>query len=287
MPDLKNILSLGAGIQSSAVLLMSCAGILPKLDAVGFSDTEWESRKLYLQLEYLKDRARYAGIAFYTTGAGSLRNDSLNRESDDDRVASMPVYVKNADGSCGMIARQCTKEYKIEPITTLLRGLIGLDAGERFKGNHPAINLWLGISSDERSRMKVADRKWKRNVYPLCNWPDTMLSRPWSRYDCRVWLETNHPEIDWVSSGCIGCPYRSDEDWRDMKLYNPDDFADAVEFDYALRDPARKQWTIAGKLKGEAYLHDSLIPLGEIDFRNAEDLGQRNWTKECAGICGV
>ena len=36
------ILSLGAGVQSSVVLLMSIKGILPRLDAAIFADTQWE-----------------------------------------------------------------------------------------------------------------------------------------------------------------------------------------------------------------------------------------------------
>ena len=34
-----NVLSLGAGVQSSTLLLMSCRGVLPKLDAAIFADT--------------------------------------------------------------------------------------------------------------------------------------------------------------------------------------------------------------------------------------------------------
>lgn len=41
MPRLK-VLSLGAGVQSTTVLLMSWAGELPPLDCAIFADTGWE-----------------------------------------------------------------------------------------------------------------------------------------------------------------------------------------------------------------------------------------------------
>ena len=45
MSEPLRILSLGAGVQSSAVLLMSCDGVLPKLDCAIFADTGWEGRR--------------------------------------------------------------------------------------------------------------------------------------------------------------------------------------------------------------------------------------------------
>ena len=56
------ILSLGAGIQSSALLLMSARGVLPKLDGAVFADTGWEPATVYETLEWLKVEAEKAGI---------------------------------------------------------------------------------------------------------------------------------------------------------------------------------------------------------------------------------
>jgi len=36
------LLSLGAGVQSSAVLLLACHGAIPRFDAALFADTGWE-----------------------------------------------------------------------------------------------------------------------------------------------------------------------------------------------------------------------------------------------------
>ena len=48
------VLSLGAGVRSSTVLLMSYHGELPLLDAAIFADTQWEPKAVYEHLEWLK-----------------------------------------------------------------------------------------------------------------------------------------------------------------------------------------------------------------------------------------
>jgi len=40
-------LSLGAGIQSSTVLLLACEGVIPRFDVALFADTGWEPRAVY------------------------------------------------------------------------------------------------------------------------------------------------------------------------------------------------------------------------------------------------
>ncbi len=57
-----DVLSLGAGVQSTCVLLMSCRGVLPKLDCAVFADTGWEPKAVYDHLEWLKGEAERAGI---------------------------------------------------------------------------------------------------------------------------------------------------------------------------------------------------------------------------------
>ena len=64
-----------------------------------------------------------------------------------------------------------------------------------------------------------------------------------------------------------------------MKLTDPKSFAEAVEFDEQIRTSQ------SGKVQ---FLHRTLKPLGEVDFRNLEDKGQLNmFNNECEGMCGV
>lgn len=263
-----NILSLGAGVQSSTVLLMSCRGVLPKLDAAIFADTGWEPAAVYRWFELvLALEAERAGIPIYTVTKGNIRADAIiskMRQEDGSRWASMPFYVKGLDGQAGMIQRQCTKEYKIEPVQKKLRELA---SGNRCR-------LWYGISGDEMRRMRMSKVRWIENYYPLVFGFD----RPWHRRDCLQWLADNgFPEAP--RSACIGCPYHSDAEWRRMKLDQPAEWADAVEFDRATRK--------VGGLRGDTYLHRSCLPLDKVDMENLEDKGQQNWLNECEGMCGV
>ena len=264
-----NILSLGAGVQSSTVLLMSCRGVLPKLDGAIFADTQWEPKAVYDWLDMiLEPEAKKAGIPLYHITKGNIRADALRSKvrgtvTEGTRWASMPFYtqLKDKDGE-GMIRRQCTKEYKIDPVKKKVDELISDAGGAR---------LWMGISADEMRRMRMSQVRWIEHYYPLI----FGLDRPWHRHDCQRWLkEYGYPEAP--RSACIGCPFRSNEEWRSLPAL---EFADAVAFDAGIRK--------VGGLTADTYLHRSCQPLNMIDFRSKEERGQQNWLNECEGMCGV
>ncbi|WP_433894799.1 hypothetical protein [Streptomyces sp. CA-111067] len=48
------VLSLGAGVQSTRLLLLAAEGRLPKLDAAIFADTGWEPRAVYEHLDRIE-----------------------------------------------------------------------------------------------------------------------------------------------------------------------------------------------------------------------------------------
>lgn len=82
-------------------------------------------------------------------------------------------------------------------------------------------------------------------------------------------------------SACTFCPYRTDEQWQQMKSEEPEAFADAVAIDESIR---------GGYINNSfaLYVHRSQKPLAEVDFRSAEDMGQINmFNNECEGMCGV
>src|SRR5438132_14380114 len=95
IPQLR-ILSLGAGVQSTTVLLMALHGeFQDRLDCAIFADTGWEPKAVYEHLDWLEARAQEGGIPVYRVSAGNLRQDLLDavarRES---RVANPPFYVR-------------------------------------------------------------------------------------------------------------------------------------------------------------------------------------------------
>lgn len=270
------ILSLGAGVQSSALFLMSASGQLPALDAAVFSDTQWEPRETYAYLSYLEAISLQHQIPIYRVIAGNIRANALNArmrqaeygELEGGRWASLPLFTKNADGSVGRIKRQCTKEYKLEPIRREVARLLAESGQKKTTG---AVEQWIGISRDEMRRMRVSDVGYITNRYPL------VFDKPMTRADCIRWFDENDFQIP-VKSACLGCPFKSNPEWRRVQE-RPEDWADVVAFDKSIR--------ATGGLLGETFLHRSCVPLDEVDLSTAEERGQGNWIEECTGMCGT
>lgn len=87
------VLSLGAGVQSSVLLLMSARGLLPRLDAAVFADTKWEPRAVYEHLDWLEAEA---GVPLVRTDNGrSLKQDTIDGVNNSGRkgYAMIPLYT--------------------------------------------------------------------------------------------------------------------------------------------------------------------------------------------------
>lgn len=257
------VLSLGAGVQSTALLMLVLDGEL-EVDAAIFADTGWEPRAVYEHLESLKVLAAMKGLPLHIVSAGNIRDTTRQKDFYD-----APYFLRHPDGSEGMARRQCTHQLKVRPIRWKVRELMA-DRGFTVR-DRPAVIQYLGISWDEMQRMKPSDVKFVEHRWPL-------VDRRWTRADCRRYLDGLG--IDAPRSACIGCPYHSDVEWRDLKLRAPDEFDDAVAFELEI------QQSKAG-LRGKPFLHAARIPLDQVDFANAEDRGQLTFDAECEGMCGV
>jgi len=261
------VLSLGAGVQSSTVLLMMGSGEIEPADVAIFADTGWEPAAVYEWLEFLEG---ITPIEIVKVSGGDIRSDALDPSK---RFASMPLYIKNPDGSPGISRRQCTNEYKIGPITAEIRDRVG----GNLRGK--TVQQVVGISLDEVRRMRDSKAKWQHFDYPLVDLRMT-------RHDCKLWMVDNgYPEPP--RSACVGCPFRSDDTWRDL---SDSEFADAVAFDAAIRKGYPKATEARQELLGNAYLHQKRIPLSEVNLATVEDHGQMaldGWDAECEGMCGV
>lgn len=264
---MKRILSLGAGVQSSTMALMIAHGEIEPVDAAIFADTGWEPPKVYTWLDWLE---RQLPFPVYRVQRGNLRQDAINRSKHTSgRVAAIPWHMVMPDGTRAMGRRQCTKEYKLEPITKKTRELVGLVPRQRAKG--VVCEMLIGISTDEALRMKPSQEPWKQHRWPL-------IEKSMSRWDCLRWMERNgYGEPP--KSSCIGCPYHSDHEWRAIKA-DPVLWADALEVDAAIRTQP--------KMRGQQFAHRSCVPLAEADLSTAADHGQVDmFNNECEGMCGV
>ena len=264
------ILSLGAGVQSTAVLLMMIHGEIPKADAVIFADTGWEPAAVYKHLAKLEILMAENNMPFYKVSAGNIRQDFIESET---RFASMPLHILNTNGKKAMVRRQCTSEYKIVPLLKKQRELADLKKGQRCKEHR--VTTIIGISYDELQRMRDPAFPWILNEYPL-------VDKKITRQDCIDWCE-QHGYDKPPRSACIGCPFKSATEWIHLKTM-PEEWQDAVEFDEALRTNKR----LAERFHGQAFLHSSMKPLDEVDLRSDQEKGVFSlFDQECEGMCGV
>lgn len=284
------MISLGAGVQSTTMLLMALHGEFGDLpDAAIFADTGYEPKAVYNHLasliahvspycHYPNATEKFQGemvIPIHIVGRGNLRADIKRAKQEDHSMyVSLPLYTKADHGGRGVLRRQCTREYKIAPILAHERKMLGLRKGQRIRGNEVVLEQWIGISLDEVQRMKPSLEAWKRHRFPL-------IEKRMTRWSCIQWLEKHgYPEPP--KSACIGCPYHDNRYWRDMRDNRPDEWADAVDFDKMIRRMPR--------VRAENYIHSSAMPLDEVDLRpEAEKVGQGGMTfdAECEGMCGI
>lgn len=269
------VLSAGAGTQSSGYALKVFAGEFEPFDAGIFADTGCEPREVYAYLWWLAGEFAKAGVPLYVVSTGNLMEDALDPTH---RFASMPLFVKLREPrwdakrkrwvTKGMVRRQCTSEYKLKPIIAMQQQLAGIKPRSRPKGIR-VVSI-QGISSDESERMKDPLRPWMRNEYPLV---DAELNR----WDVIRWMaEHGYPRAP--RSACKICPFHTDAEWRHLRDNQPEDWAEAVEFDKAIRSGNARGEV---RLDGEAYLHSSLVPLDEVDLSTPEDHGQGVLFPDC------
>ena len=259
-------MSLGAGVQSSAMYVLAHQGKIPRCEAAIFADTKDEPPWVYEQLEALQE---WGDIPIHVVSRGKISSEM--GDATRGRLASIPAFTVGDDGKAAPLRRQCTREYKIEPIQKKVRLLMGYKPRQRVK--HEVV-CQLGITVDEISRMRPSRQKWVTNSFPLI---DLRMHRD----QCYDIVEAEGMPTPKKSS-CIFCPYHSDHFWHDLKTNHPDLFKFACDFDKRIRD-----MTKAG-VKRPAYLHRSLKPLDEIEFIDIKQ-GTFEWADfMCdSGHCGV
>jgi hypothetical protein len=278
---MKQILSLGAGVQSSALALMAArkevAGYAP-LDAAIFADTQDEPQSVYVWLEWLENEIARSPHPFpiYRVTVGKLSEETLRVRGDNGRVwskSNIPHFTKMPNGDTGIMpSRQCTQDFKIRPILKKARELAGIKRGQKTVG----VMQWIGISLDEVHRMKPSRDAWSESVWPLVD----MRMR---RHDCLLWMERNgYPKPP--RSSCVYCPYHSDAEWRRLKIEEPEAFAQAAAFERRLQ----AVHALTDNRDSTPFLHKSCVPLDHVDLSTDTDNGQMTlWGNECEGMCGV
>ena len=289
------VLSLGAGVQSTTLLLMSLEGILPKVDCAIFADTGWEPQRVYDHLDLITAQA--AGeIPVLRVSKGNLRYDITDPAH---RYASIPYFVRNPpynvrepvrwepcdhaghdtdedpdDWPCAPDDRSPI-EWADRPATLAEREGMGrrqCTSEYKLTPIRRKVRELLGASPPDFRRVprgRVAEQ-WvgfstdevgrvsdKFSVlYMATRYP--LIELGMDRKACERWLHSR----GWTSvakSACIGCPLHGNRQWRDLRDNHPAEWADAVALDAAIR----KGGSHAMPLRGEAFLHRSRVPLDQ------------------------
>lgn len=300
-----DVLSLGAGVQSSTLALMAAKGEIDRPAFAIFADTKDEPESVYKHLQWLTARLNFPT---HTVTRGDLMRENLriarSRKTGKLYMKGMiPAYILNRDGSVGLLGRKCTADYKIAPLHARIKNEVGrepmlrwrrrfkaelrewIDARKEKRSCDPtawatmqadALAIaWIGISDDEWTRAKPSRKPWIRNRWPL-------LERKLTRADCINWLLKNGFPIP-PRSACKKCPFHGDEEWLSL---TETEFQEAVAYEREMQEAASKAET----LLGIPFLHESCRPLGQINFRALVSSGRAQlemFGSECEGMCGV
>lgn len=269
-----NVLNLGAGVQSSTLALMAAKKeVVPMPDFAIFADTQAEPRSVYVWLDWLEKQLPFP---VHRVTRGNMTEDMMVlRTAKDGRQwtkSTIPAFMQTPEGSIGLLGRSCTADYKIAPILKNLRKLCKIKRGEKTV----QITQWIGISYDEIQRMKPSRDKWTQHRWPL-------VEREMRRHDCMVWLKKNgFPEPP--RSACSYCPFHSNKEWRRLKEYEPEAFAEAVRVEKELQ----RTKALTDNMRSIPWLHRSCVPLEQVDLSTEADAGQLDmFGNECEGLCGV
>ena len=165
------------------------------------------------------------------------------------------------------IGRQCTEKYKIRAVMKLLR--------EEYGASHTKpIGQWLGITTDEFTRMKISPIKASILMYPLI---DLGLSRE----DCEAYLDEQGYPVP-PKSACIGCPYHSNKTWNTL---TDEQIEDVAEFEESLIQMIANHPTLKylPYLINGVRVHRLMRPIDDYPFRN--DAPQNEDDSPCASGC--
>lgn len=267
LPDPRlRFIAAGMGVQSTTLLLAAARGdVGPMPDCAIFADTRWEPQRVMDHVERIRPLLPFP---LHTITRGDLRQATLDGDAPEDRFA-VPFHVRRANGQLTIGKRQCTNRYKIVPIKWKVREILGV--GPRGYLPPDSVEQWIGISIDEVSRMAPSRVGYIRNRFPL-------IEADMSRERCKLWLAERQQHA--VKSRCRGCPFQTNEDWRDLRDNDPDEWANTIADDAAIRtrgtDPNSRQ-----------YMHFSGVPLADADLSVRHDSAQLGFDLHCGGACGV
>lgn len=224
-------ISYGGGVQSTALLVLSATGRLPKVDAALFANVGDDSEHP-ATLAYVRDvaipwaaergipvhelrRTRKSGVEF-----DGLYGHIVNH--DDPTTLREPIPIRGMNGA--PLSRSCTRDWKVGTVGKWLKA-------NGATADDPA-TVWIGISTDEIQR--VGNKKvmpYEQPTYPLI---DLGLDRS----ACMgVIADAGLPVPP--KSSCFFCPFHRPQTWAEMRRDEPELFTKSAHLEALLNDRRR------------------------------------------------
>lgn len=318
------LLSLGAGVQSTALALMAERGLIEKPVAAIFADTGDEPASVYAHLERLRGMLSFpVHIVKAGNGLGADFLAALRGETN--RASQPPFHVKALDLSTEEIQKilsereprysdwasarfsgvcsdeDAEREYRVEwwnwnerrrRVLTKDRGGMLWRACTRDYKIYPIRRKTRELMADhaaKSARMQIGistDERERENASGVKYITNVhpLLELGWSRRDCESWLTTEYG-IKPLKSACIYCPYRSNAGWQQMKQDDPEAFEQACQFDDALRIRVADK-ARGARIVGDLYVWRGFEPLRTANFESNPGQMDFGFEQECDGMCG-
>lgn len=270
---MRYILSYGGGTQSTALLLLLLTGLkdYPRPEFAVWADTGAEP--LFIN-EYVKYFSGWVKENFdfdifriqHKTGLlNHLTNKPSQSKSGNFRISSVPpLYTLDlVTDKIGMLQRQCTSDFKTNPINKFITGKLGRNV---------PYTMYIGLSFDEIQRMKISNLKKRTNSYPL-------IEMKIRRQDSiRLVIESGLKPPQ--RSSCFFCPYHSNTYWKWLKKFHPSEFFKACRLEITLQKHSLTN--------NPVFLHKSCVPLSSVDFSEPNQLDMfPELIDECGAECGI
>lgn len=234
------ILSFGAGMQSTALALMSCENafaketelkpypMVPIYDAVIFCDLGLEPQWVTKQAEFVHKACVKAGIKYIKLDT-HLYQDFMQNFGEK-RVVSIPWWTLDDNGHKSKMPRNCTLDYKVNLISKYVRWeLLGYKKGQRLQEkDKKAHELHMGFSSEEKRRCKENPNPMFINKFPL-------VEMGFERKDAYAYCKEKWG-LETKASACCFCPFHRNYFFAYLKEHEPSTYQKLLEVDTLLRD---------------------------------------------------
>ena len=274
------ILSCGAGMQSSALHLMSCENALAKIrgeppvwpqvpiyDISIFCDLGFEPPWVKKQVEFLANAGHSCGVPLVILDS-PLYTDFMENFGER-RTISIPWWTIKEDGHKSKMPRNCTIDYKVELISKYVRWeLLGYKKGQRLREeDKKAHEMHMGFSAEESRRCKESPKPMFVNKFPLVEMGLTRADN--FAYIKDVWgLETK-------ASACSFCPFHKNYFFKFLRENEPEQYAQVVGVDELLRDKNPKP-----PMDSDLFISRSRKRLMDLTDEDCNDA-------ECFEYCGM